>query len=169
MAFLCCQVAFRIFLWLEGLLSYVWVRSRPFSHIINATRKHDTDNLIGSCLWSSKIDFSKITFIVLSPSQYVAKWQHWERKRKIYEYKTVLFYWFLWTICQIEKWLCTGFDECSCLCNTFLWPLCFGLVLVLSLYKEDYLQCLKCEFFWLHGFCGQWEEWVSINRFKHTY
>ena len=41
-----------------------------------------------------------------------------------------------------------------CLCYTFLWPLRFGWMLVLSLYKEDYLQFFKCLFFWLHGCCG---------------
>ena len=41
-----------------------------------------------------------------------------------------------------------------CLCTTFLWPLCFGWLLVLSLYKEDYLQIFKCVSFWLHGCCG---------------
>ena len=38
--------------------------------------------------------------------------------------------------------------------NHILWPLHFGWLLVLSLYKEDYLQILKCASFWLHGFCG---------------
>ena len=41
-----------------------------------------------------------------------------------------------------------------CLCTTFLWPLHFGWLLVLSLYKEDYLQIFKCVSFWLHGCCG---------------
>ena len=41
-----------------------------------------------------------------------------------------------------------------CLCTTFLWPLRFGWLLVLSLYKEDYLQIFKCVSFWLHGCCG---------------
>ena len=36
----------------------------------------------------------------------------------------------------------------------FLWPLRFGWLLVLSLYKEDYLQIFKCVSFWLHGCCG---------------
>ena len=31
-----------------------------------------------------------------------------------------------------------------CLCTTFLWPLHFGWLLVLSLYKEDYIQIFKC-------------------------
>ena len=30
----------------------------------------------------------------------------------------------------------------------------FGWLLVLSLYKEDYLQTFKCVSFWLHGCCG---------------
>ena len=38
-----------------------------------------------------------------------------------------------------------------CLCTTFLWPLRFGWLLVLSLYEEDYLQIFKCVSFWLHG------------------
>ena len=38
-----------------------------------------------------------------------------------------------------------------CLCTTFLWPLRFGWLLVLSLYKEDYSQIFKCVSFWLHG------------------
>ena len=42
----------------------------------------------------------------------------------------------------------------TCLCTTFLWPLHFGWLLVLSLHKEDYLQFFKCVSFWLHGFCG---------------
>ena len=41
-----------------------------------------------------------------------------------------------------------------CLCTTFLWPLRFGWLLVLSLYKEDCLQIFKCVSFWLHGCCG---------------
>ena len=35
-----------------------------------------------------------------------------------------------------------------------LWPLRFCWLLVLSLYKEDYLQIFKCVSFWLHGCCG---------------
>ena len=31
-----------------------------------------------------------------------------------------------------------------CLCTTFLWPLCFGWLLVLSRHQEDYLQIFKC-------------------------
>ena len=31
-----------------------------------------------------------------------------------------------------------------CLCTIFLWPLRFGWLLVLSLYKEDYLYIFKC-------------------------
>ena len=45
-------------------------------------------------------------------------------------------------------------DYYICLCTTFLWPLRFGWLLVLSLYKEDYLQIFKCVSFWLHGCCG---------------
>ena len=29
---------------------------------------------------------------------------------------------------------------CICMCTTFLWPLRFGLLMVLSLYNENYLQ-----------------------------
>ena len=32
----------------------------------------------------------------------------------------------------------------TCLCTTFLWPLHFGWLLVLSLHEEDYLQIFKC-------------------------
>ena len=42
----------------------------------------------------------------------------------------------------------------TCLCTTFLWPLHFGWLLVLSLHKEDYLQFFKCVSFLLHGLCG---------------
>ena len=42
----------------------------------------------------------------------------------------------------------------TCLCNTFIWPLQFGWLLVLSLCKEDYLQIFQCVSFWLHGCCG---------------
>ena len=41
-------------------------------------------------------------------------------------------------------------------------------LLVLGLYKEDYLQIFKCVSFWLHGFCGKWEGWDPVNRFNHT-
>ena len=41
-----------------------------------------------------------------------------------------------------------------CLCTTFLWPVRFGWLLILSLYKEDYLQIFKCVSFWLHGCCS---------------
>ena len=41
-----------------------------------------------------------------------------------------------------------------CLCTTFIWPLGFGWLLVLSLFKEDYLQFFKCVSFWLHGGCS---------------
>ena len=42
----------------------------------------------------------------------------------------------------------------TCLCTTFLLPLHFGSLLVLSLHKEDYLQMFKCVSFWFNGFCG---------------
>ena len=35
-----------------------------------------------------------------------------------------------------------------------LWPLHFGWLLVLSIYKKDYFKIFKCVSFWLHGFCG---------------
>ena len=35
-----------------------------------------------------------------------------------------------------------------------LLPLRFGWLMVLSLYKEDYLQIFKCVSFWLHSCCG---------------
>ena len=37
------------------------------------------------------------------------------------------------------------------------WPLRFGWLFVLSLYKDNYLQIFKCVYFWLHGCCGEWE------------
>ena len=52
----------------------------------------------------------------------------------------------------------------------FLWPFHFGWLLVLDLYKEDYLQifkCVECPFD-CAAFCGQWEGWNPINRFKAT-
>ena len=55
-----------------------------------------------------------------------------------------------------------------CLCTTFLWPLRFGWLLVLSLCKEDYLHIFKCVSFWLHGCCGYWEAWALVNRFNYT-
>ena len=36
-----------------------------------------------------------------------------------------------------------------CVCTTFLWPLCFGWLLVLSRYKEDSLQFSKCVTFYM--------------------
>ena len=44
----------------------------------------------------------------------------------------------------------------------------FGWLLVFSLYKEDYLQLLKCMSFWLHGCCIGWEGWDPGNRFNYT-
>ena len=55
-----------------------------------------------------------------------------------------------------------------CLYNTFLWPLRFGWLLFLGLYKEDYLQIFNCVSFWLHGCCGNLEGWALVNRFNHT-
>ena len=37
-----------------------------------------------------------------------------------------------------------------------------------GLYKEDYLQILKCVSFSLHSCCVKWEGWVPVNRFNHT-
>ena len=34
-------------------------------------------------------------------------------------------------------------------------------------YKEDYLQIFKCVS-WLHGCCGKWVSWSSVNRFNYT-
>ena len=42
----------------------------------------------------------------------------------------------------------------TCPYPTFVLPLHVGWLLVLSLYKVDYLQILKCASFWLQGFCG---------------
>ena len=52
----------------------------------------------------------------------------------------------------------------KCLCTTFLLPLRFGLLLVLSLFKKDYF----CVSFWLQSCCGKWEDWAPVNRFNHT-
>ena len=42
----------------------------------------------------------------------------------------------------------------------FLWPLRLVSLLVCCLYKEIYLQILKCVSFWLQGCCGEWEGWA---------
>ena len=56
-----------------------------------------------------------------------------------------------------------------CQCITFLWPLRFCRLLILSLYKKDYLQFFfKSVSFWLHNCCGWWEGWAPVNRFNHT-
>ena len=52
-----------------------------------------------------------------------------------------------------------------CLCTIFLWPLRFGWLFILSLYKEDYLHIFKCVFIWLNGCCGYWEGWALVNWF----
>ena len=44
-----------------------------------------------------------------------------------------------------------------CMCCAFLWPLHFSWLLVLSLYKGDYLQILRSASFWL-----------PVNQLKHT-
>ena len=51
--------------------------------------------------------------------------------------------------------------------TTFLWLLRCGWMLVLSLYKEDYLLISKCVFFWLHGSCGKWEGERSLIGLPH--
>ena len=53
-------------------------------------------------------------------------------------------------------------------CVIIVRPLHFIWLLVLGLCKEDYLQMFKCVSFWLHGFCGYWEGWDPVHRFKHT-
>ena len=50
-----------------------------------------------------------------------------------------------------------------------LWPLRFGWLLVLGLYKEDDFQIFKYVFVWLHSFCGTWEGLDDpLNRFINT-
>ena len=49
----------------------------------------------------------------------------------------------------------------------FLWPLCLVWMLVCCLYKEVYLQILKCVSFWLHGCCREWEG-GPVNQVNHT-
>ena len=46
--------------------------------------------------------------------------------------------------------------------------ICLCWLLVLGLYKEDYLHIFKCVSFLLHGFCGLWEGWDPVNRFNHN-
>ena len=55
-----------------------------------------------------------------------------------------------------------------CLCTTFLWPLRFGWLLVLSLYKEDYIQFFKICFLLIARLLRKWDGWALINRFNHT-
>ena len=47
--------------------------------------------------------------------------------------------------------LINSFYHLTCLCNNFLWPLRLSWLVVLGLYKEDYLQIFKCVPLWLHG------------------
>ena len=42
-------------------------------------------------------------------------------------------------------------EQCG---SYFVWYLRLGLLLVYVLYKEDYLQILRCVSFWLHSFYG---------------
>ena len=46
------------------------------------------------------------------------------------------------------------FHNHICFCTAFLWPLCFGWLLVTSLYTEDYLQIFNRVSSWLHSYCG---------------
>ena len=39
-------------------------------------------------------------------------------------------------------------------------------LLVLGLYKEDYLQIFKCASFLLHSFCGKWQGWDPVTWFN---
>ena len=41
-------------------------------------------------------------------------------------------------------------------------------MLVLSLYKEDYLQILEYVSFLLHSCCGKWEGLDPVDRFNQT-
>ena len=54
------------------------------------------------------------------------------------------------------------------MCAAFSLPRRLDWLLVLSLYKEDYLQFFKCVSFWLQGCCSWWEGWSLVNRFNHT-
>ena len=49
-----------------------------------------------------------------------------------------------------------------------LYPLRFSLLLVLSLYKEEYLKVFKRVSVWLHSCCGKWEGWALVNRLSPT-
>ena len=53
----------------------------------------------------------------------------------------------------------------SYVCVPHLYDLRFGWLLVLSLYKEDYLHIFKCVSFWSRDCCGYWEGWALVNRF----
>ena len=55
-----------------------------------------------------------------------------------------------------------------CLCTTFAWRLCFGWLLVLGLYKENFFYKFFNVSLWLHSFCGQWQGWVPVHQFNHT-
>ena len=44
----------------------------------------------------------------------------------------------------------------------------FSWLLVLGLYKEDYLQIFKCVSFCLHSICSKWDGWDPVKRFNHT-
>ena len=41
-------------------------------------------------------------------------------------------------------------------------------MLVLGLYKEDYLQIFKCVSFWLLRFCCYWENWDSVSGYNQS-
>ena len=64
-------------------------------------------------------------------------------------------------------WFTIYIIMCVCVC-VILWPLRFGLMLVLSLYKDNYLHIFKFASFWLHSFCGYWEGWVPVDRLNYT-
>ena len=51
------------------------------------------------------------------------------------------------TFMDVTRYFCYTFMLTKSLCTKFLWPFRFGLLLVLSLYQEDYLQILNvCPF-----------------------
>ena len=51
--FLCCYDAFWIFLWVEGLLSYDWVRYLPFSQTCSDWCTNSP--ILKNCAWTRKI------------------------------------------------------------------------------------------------------------------
>ena len=86
----------------------------------------------------------------------------------------VLFCCFVWIVC----WYRDFFHRTESVIVPFLFtkidtplllnlPLCLGWLLVCCLYKDVYLQVFKCASFWLHGCCGEWENWAR-KPIKHT-